>query len=138
MKGRFRNPNTGYLLFDSSSLRTSESEFSRNAWCSCNYHNWTSLCECASQSDHSSLQQDLGRVVLKGLEDSSGWVILEACEVIFTVFDDRFDDVVKSLKMLHRLAEFGNYLQHKVKTLSILSSPTDNQPFCRLRPPFEA
>lgn len=54
-------------------------------------------------------------MVLQGLEDKSGWVIAEACEVIFTLFDDKFPDVVKSLGMLEKLARFGNYLSQKVE-----------------------
>eukprot|EP01127_Copromyxa_protea_P005328 TRINITY_DN15271_c0_g1_i1.p1 TRINITY_DN15271_c0_g1~~TRINITY_DN15271_c0_g1_i1.p1 ORF type:complete len:596 (-),score=127.26 TRINITY_DN15271_c0_g1_i1:25-1812(-) len=65
-----------------------------------------------------AISLELGKAVLKGLEDPSGWVIVEACEVLFSVFDDNFNDVVKSLNLLGKLKEFGAYLQQKMPALS--------------------
>jgi hypothetical protein len=59
--------------------------------------------------------KDVGAVVMKGLEDKSGWVIAESCEVIFSVFDDNFEDVVQHLKMLPRLQQFHHYLASNVQ-----------------------
>jgi len=45
---------------------------------------------------------ELGSLLIRSLSDKSGWVIAEAMDVIFAVFDDRFDDVIEKIGMLQK------------------------------------
>eukprot|EP01126_Amoeba_proteus_P055161 TRINITY_DN6829_c0_g3_i7.p1 TRINITY_DN6829_c0_g3~~TRINITY_DN6829_c0_g3_i7.p1 ORF type:complete len:108 (+),score=27.87 TRINITY_DN6829_c0_g3_i7:133-456(+) len=75
----------------------------------------------AKTSIGSLLSKELGATVINALKDSSGWVAAEACDIIFSVFDDNFDDIVESLNMLPALRDFGINLEKQIQTAEIKS-----------------
>ena len=52
---------------------------------------------------------------MKGLSDNSGWVIVEALDVVFSVFDDNFPETVEKVKLLPTLQTFLPFLARKLK-----------------------
>jgi len=58
---------------------------------------------------------DIGVALLKALEDPSGWVSTEAVDVIFSVFDDYFDEIVVNLNMLEKLQQYNIHITQKMK-----------------------
>jgi len=63
----------------------------------------------------SHIIQDVGVALLKALEDPSGWVSTEAVDVIFSVFDDHFDEIVVNLNMLEKLQQYNVHITQKMK-----------------------
>ena len=45
---------------------------------------------------------------------SLGWAAAEACDVLFSVFDDYYSDVLAEYKLLEKLEQFGRFLEGKV------------------------
>jgi len=58
---------------------------------------------------------EIGVALMKGLEDPSGWVVTEALDVIFSVFDDNFDETVAKLQILEKVKQSELYLVQKIK-----------------------
>jgi len=63
------------------------------------------------------ISHDLGIAITKAWEDPSGWVIAEACDVLFSVFDDNFNDVTQQLNLLGRLENLGGHVGSKLSML---------------------
>jgi len=74
----------------------------------------------AKSSIGPQISLELGNLLLKSLSDPSGWVISEAMDTIFAVFDDRFEDVVVKLNMLQKVKEFGVFLASKINELAVI------------------
>lgn len=65
----------------------------------------------------------LAEIILKGLNDESGLVIVESIDTIFSVFDDQFDEVTKSHNILQMLDQFAAYLKNKIQSVDQASNP---------------
>jgi len=59
--------------------------------------------------------QAYGEILIKSLSDSSGWVIAEALDAIFGIFDDNYPEVVEKIGLISTLTKFLPFLTQKLK-----------------------
>jgi len=62
-----------------------------------------------------TISLELGSLIVSLLSDASGWVIAEAFDVIFLVFDDLYDDVIVKVNLLQKMKEFEDFLKTKMR-----------------------
>jgi len=59
--------------------------------------------------------QAYGEILIKSLSDSSGWVIAEALDAIFGIFDDNYPEVVEKIGLISTLTKIFAFSYAKAK-----------------------